>query len=308
MKLSYKLLSQPNMAKLNKVEMDTLLELVKNQNESGRINGVHYRDICAATGIAKQSFYNALYGLKIKDIISFEKDANNGFYNVLVKYNDFSNGHDSFKQGYINLQRKVFHQKAFKKLKAHEKYLVFILLKRTHENRSSFKMIPKNLYDKYCKLFNVTKRVVRSYLHSVRKFFSIGIVKGLYYITYKHSVFKPKLDKPERYYKDRAYINSVTKKLKIRGFTEHELDQVTELMHQYRNMCKESGTSIETVMLNAIYHSSKDKTQHQRNLDYKYINKLINRHLNKGEYIEEYNRPIASIKGNELERILLASN
>lgn len=288
--------------------MNLLLELCKNQDEHGYVNGVHYLGYSKKAHFVEQSFYNALTGLCEKGLVS-SLDSNDGYFNLKVKYNDFSDGINSYRRGYVDLKREIFHKKKWiEDLSSHEKLFVLLLRKYTHENHSSFKIKPNNFYKKFCELFGVTRRVIREYKKNICKFFSIGIKNGLYYITYLHSVFNPKLDHPERFYKDLAYIEFVVKKLKIRGSTEYEREQTANLMHQYKNMCNENGEDIKTVIINAIYHSTKDFKQKERHLNYKFLNNLINRHLNNGDYIEEYEKPFRSFKNQELERLLLANN
>lgn len=308
MKISYQLLSQPNMAKLTHCEMNLLLEFCKNQDEHGYIYGVHYLEYSKKAHFVEQSFYNALTGLCDKGIVNII-EVSDGYFNLKVKYNDFSDGIEAYKRGYVDLKREVFHKdKWIEGLSSHEKLFVLLLLKCTHENSSSFKIKPNNFYKKFCELFGVTKRVIREYKKHICKFFSMGIKNGLYYITYLHSVFNPKLEQPERFYKDLAYVEFIVKKLKVRGSSEYEREQTANLMHQYRNMCIEKGEEIKTVITNAIYHSTKEFKQKDRHLNFKFLNNLINRHLNNGDHIEEYERPISSLNERELERLLLANN
>lgn len=276
MKISFDLIEQPNMSKLTSCEFSMLLEFIKNQDEHGNVIGIHYTDVYRSADFNKQSFYNAIKGLKHKGFISYSSD--NGIYNVMVNYNDFSRGEESYSKGYINLQREVFHKKPFKKLSAHEKLLVLLLLKRTNENSKSksFKIKPENFYNKFSKILGVTKRVVREYKKNIKRFFSIGFKNGIFFITYKISVFEPKLAKSERYYKDSGYVKYIVRKLKIKGATDYEIDQTTELMHQYRKTCYANDTNIETVMFETVEESIKNtKTQKKRNLKYKLLNKLI---------------------------------
>ena len=307
MKLSHAVIDKTNMATLTPSGMKLFLHLAKRQDIQGNIVGVHHNEVTKYTGMVKQSFYNALYELKDKEIITYSKVSDGSYYNVKILDNDFSNGKKDFKRGYIDLSRSVFHKKSFKKLKSHEVYLMFQLMKRTHASRNAFKIMPKTFYDKYTKLFNVTKRVVRSYLHNIKKFFSIGIVRGLYFITYKHSVFKDKA-KPERYFRDKGTALSIIRQLKIKKYSEKELEEITELLYQYRNMCNEKNEKIETILLNVLWQINKDKQLKERKLDYKYANKLIHNHLVNGDEIEEFkphNRFKTMDDINKLELIML---
>ena len=106
-----------------------------------------------------------------------------GDYDIIILDNDFSYP-SSYQEGYVNLNRKVFSSPGFKKLRAKEKALLLLLLQRTHENRSSYQIGTKKFYEKYMALLGVTKHVLRGYLHSLKKFFSIGVKDGKYFITF----------------------------------------------------------------------------------------------------------------------------
>ena len=57
----------------------------------------------------------------------------------------------------------------------------------------------QKFYEVFTKLLHVTKRVIRCYLHSLRRFFSVGIKDGLYYITLLHSVFAQEEEKGKKH-------------------------------------------------------------------------------------------------------------
>ena len=179
-----KILSKLNT--LTSCAMDLFLEIVKMQDESGCARGVHNKDICKKTGMSKQSFYNALAELKDKGIITYEhgydEHMNKFDYCVTVVDNDFSY-EGALKEGYVSLQRSVFHKETFKQLKAKEKFLVLWFIHITNENTSPHSHGVKMFYEKYQKMLQVTKRVIRMDLHSIKKFFSIWIKDGIYHIT-----------------------------------------------------------------------------------------------------------------------------
>lgn len=251
MKVSYQLIRKPNMAKLSNVGMALLFHLFIRQDEKGKVKGVHYKDVVKDTGMCKQSFYNSMQELYEKGIIKKPEKIDDGsYYNIFIYDNDFSN--KDFDLGYVNLQCKTFHQKKFKNMKSHEKYLVLYFLMCTHENSSSFKIKPKTLYENLTKLFGITKRVVRSYIHSIREFFSVGIKNELYYITYKSSVWNEKTGKPERFYRDRSLVLYLKNKNKIKLASEQELDELAELVYQYRNIACQKGKNINNIFEKVI--------------------------------------------------------
>lgn len=279
MKIKYSVLDNDKFAKLTKRAVDLLLYLVKNQDDAGVVYGVHYSDVVKDTGMVKQSFYNALKELTEYNFIDYRQDKVNNCYKVVVLNNSFANKAEDYKEGYINLQRAIFHKKSFRELKAHEQYLVLIMLKSTHAKRGSFQIKPETFYNKYTKLFGVSRRVVRSYLHSIKKFFSIGLKNGLYYITYKTNEFKDKLNHPQRFYEDMAQIKKFVHKYKIRSTNENEVEQMADMIQQYRNKAKNKAEDLLKLIESAIWYTTKDILQKHRNLPFKYINQLLSEHF-----------------------------
>lgn len=135
----------PMLRNLTNKEMDFFLYIARYQDLAGNVPGVHNQDVCKHTGMCKQSFYTVLRSLQKKGIIEYRKCSEID-YDIHIVDNDFSYD-GAFQEGYINLHRKVFHRERFKKLKANEKYLLFELLKRTHENRSSFRIGTQKFYE-----------------------------------------------------------------------------------------------------------------------------------------------------------------
>ena len=169
MRIKYSIIGK--LANLTNVEWDFLLYIGRYQDRMGCVEGVYYRDVMRNTGMCKQSFYNALEGLETKKIISYCKNSEID-YDIRILDNEFPT-QESFKEGYIKLNRKIFRATKFLKLKAKEKFLTIEFLKITHENASSYQKQKDDFFDKYCRMLGVTRRVIRGYLHHLRKLFSM---------------------------------------------------------------------------------------------------------------------------------------
>lgn len=153
MRIKYSML--PKLQNLTNREMDFLLYIARYQDLAGNVPGVHNKDVCKHTGMCKQSFYTVMRSLEEKKIIKSVKRSEID-YDILILDNDFSYT-GAFQEGYVNLHRQIFHQKQFKTLKSNEKYLLMELLKRTHENSSSFQIRTKKLYEVFTKLLGVIR-------------------------------------------------------------------------------------------------------------------------------------------------------
>lgn len=242
MRIKYSLL--PKLRNLTNKEMDFFLCIAKVQDISGNIYGVHYKYICKKTGMCKQSFYNSLRSLSEKGIITYEKKTESD-YDIVILRNDFSYP-ESFKEGYVNLHRQVFHQKKFQKLKANEKYLLMELLKRTHENRSSYQVGVHNFYKIFREMLGVTSRVLRYYIHSLKEFFSIGIKDKKYYMTYRHSVFSPMQKQGVEEQEFEYFVATECRRNRLQS-TQQELADTANLLKQYRPMLKAEGKPLSTL-------------------------------------------------------------
>lgn len=278
MRIKYSLIEK--LKNLTSTEMDLFLYVAKYQRLNGFVAGVHNQDVCRATGMCKQSFYTAMRGLERKEIVKISRTSDID-YDFLILGNDFT-GDDAFKagcEGYIDLSRSIFHKKQFKQLKAKEKWLLLYFLHCTHDNSSSYRIGTGNFYKKFCTLLGVTKRMVRSYLHSLRAFFSVGIVKGIYYITYKRSVFNQKQGEQEKQ-EHEFFASALLRRNKIRKYNQEALAETAKLIKQYRGIAHDSGYNIFDVLEKAVRESIPDESKPKdRKLSYKYVHKLVRKTL-----------------------------
>lgn len=275
MKIKYTIIAKLN--HLSAKEMDLFFYLCRRMDQrTGYVEGVYYRHVMKHTGMCKQSFYNALRGLEEKAIITVEK-LSEVDYNVLILDNHFPNDAER-RKGYVKLNRKAFHSKAFSELKAHEKYMLLEFLKRTHENGHSFKINTENLYKNFKELLGVSKRVIQGYLHNLRKFFSIGIKDGKYYITYLHSVFRDESKNGKT--EENWFLEHLVKKECWRNhisYDEKSLADTAYLPIQYRSI-RDRNNMLQTLML-CIQKSVEDTERKERQLQMKYVHKLLRRAL-----------------------------
>lgn len=276
MKLKYSIISQLN--RLSAKEMDLLLYVLKYSDEAtGTTEGVYYLEVMKYTGMCKQSFYNALKGLSAKGIVIAEKGSDID-YNITVPGNAFPN-RDSYHEGYVNLNRKTFRGLCFRMLKAHEKYMLFEFLKVTHKNRGSYRKKVQDLYDKYEKALNVTRRVIRGYLHNLKAFFSIGIKGGIFYITYKATVFEPR---EEGRSEESQHLDFLIRKECHRNhilYNDTQIKDTANLIRQYRQWVDNTDVMVQIVML-CIRNSIQAIQRKDRTLLPAHVHKLVRIALN----------------------------
>lgn len=250
MQIKYRLLEK--LKNISSVEMDFLLYVARFQNLKGCVVGVHHKDVEEGADICKQSFYTAMRGLEGKGIIQVEKN-NQSDWDITILDNDFSY-EGAWHEGYVNLHRKVFHSPRFQELKAREKWMLMYFLKNTHENSSSYCIGTKNFYKKFKEELGVSFRVLRSYLHSLRHFFSIGIKKGLYYITYKHSIFEPRLSEGLENTWMKKFVMACCRRYRL-SFDRKEVSDTAFLLKQYRTEYEDDQGTIplgKAIQANAL--------------------------------------------------------
>lgn len=286
MKLKYALIEKLHI--LTRRELHLFLYICQIQNDyTGTVDGLHYRDVVGFTGMCKQSVYNSLRSLEDKGMIDVSRSSKIDF-DICIPGNAFPD-RDALKEGYVNLNRKAFRTAMFRKLKAHEIYLLLEFLKCTHEGSSSMVRNVEDLYDRMQKLLGVTERVIRSYLHSMRQFFSIGIKNGKYYITYLHSAFK--LPKPGE---EKAEIDWYREHIVEEGcrrsrtaYTEKAFDDVKGLLRTYK---PDEYQGIGQRLMESIAKSVEGIRQKERSLNPKYVHKLLREALGLPESEESRRR------------------
>lgn len=270
MRLPIKLIEKLN--NLTNCEMNMYLWLCENQNDNGAVSGIRPSDFLDI--MSKQSFYNALKGLTDKGLIRLGLRKKRHEYKISL--NEVTIVGDEWKEGYINLNKKLFQCEDFKKLKSREKYLMLLFYVKTSVavtpsgNKAVHSIEKDTFYEKYSKLLNRSKRRIMEYMHSLKKFFNINIklrkrtrkhqeetVKeykiGRNRNTYSLDV---KEDKNGRVKHRRQHVMAMVRKYNLKGVTEEFINDVIGL---YKNHIKNyTEARIDRAMEWAIRTHSKE--------------------------------------------------
>ena len=270
MRLPIKLIEKLN--NLTNCEMNMYLWLCENQNDNGAVSGVRPSDFLDI--MSKQSFYNALNGLNDKGLIRLGLRKKRHEYKISL--NEVTIVGDEWKEGYINLNKKLFQCEDFKKLKSREKYLMLLFYVKTSvavtpSGTKAVHSIEKDtFYEKYSKLLNRSKRRIMEYMHSLKKFFNINIklrkrtrkhqeetVKeykiGRNRNTYSLDV---KEDKNGRVKHRRQHVMAMVRKYNLKGVTEEFINDVIGL--DKNHIKKYTEARIDRAMEWAIRTHSKE--------------------------------------------------
>lgn len=224
--------------RLTGAEINFILYISHFQDDSGRVPGVHYKDVCAGINISPQTFYEAMRGLREKGLIETEKN-HYGDWDVRIAGNDFSY-EGAFQEGYISTKHGMFHDPEFYGLKAGEKLLAMHLLKIAGAGNGRCRRGVDKLYQKFMALLGVTRRVIQGYLGSLRKFFSIGIKDHQYWITPLKRAYKDAPPTDMDLYA--AHLaGTACRRNRIKAYTEQEFRDAAELVPQYAEQLKKAS-------------------------------------------------------------------
>lgn len=149
-------------AKVSKSEIAFILHIACDQDESGRIYSVYYKDVCEALDISVQKFYDILTSLSEKKLICYEKQNPADFVVYLVG-NDFRQ--KDFSVGYLNVASKDFRNSKFVRLKAGAQ-LLYLYTQRFTAGKHMF---VQKFYDDFCEMFHVTRKTLQIYLQQLKE-------------------------------------------------------------------------------------------------------------------------------------------
>lgn len=250
-KISNEIVDKLIAVKATSKEIDFIIHISHFQNDDGCIEGVHYKEVCRETKMSYQGFYDTKQSLTDKKIISSTKE-NRIDHDITILNNVFKNEEDN-KRGYVSTAHRIFQSENFHKLKAGAKLLAMKLMMMTRAGKNQYRIGTAKFYEEYTKLFNVSKRVMRTYLMELKSFFSIGIREGIYYIQPKNAVYKERGDKTDKEIYVEHQVDACCRRNRINVLSQRNRQDVCNLAsHQYWVEAKEQGLDIVGVLKTAI--------------------------------------------------------
>lgn len=269
---------------LTSAEVNFITYISHFQDDTGRIVGIYYKDICNALNLSYQGFYDTLHGLVNKEIIYAKKNFHSD-WDIEIVGNNF----EKFKESYINMGHVIFHKEEFLALKANEKMLAMLFIQYAganskiinKENSGKYFIGVAKFYEMYASLFSVSKRIIQRYLHALKQFFSIGIKDKKYFITPLIKVYKKEYDTT-----DMEYLTEHIKRVACRRdkvdcskASSSDIQETFKLVKQYE---KEMKNKVVDFFLNAFGRSikiqnekCKAKKDWKRVIKPKFIHKLM---------------------------------
>lgn len=191
-KLNYEIIEKLIKTNATKNEINLLTYIAQFQDEYGRIRGAHYKDTCKNINCSIQGFYDALYGLEDKEIISITHKTND--FDIIIKNNNAACT-NNFEHGYIPLSMNVFKTEEYKRLPSKAKLLLMILVredailkKKTKQKSDSLIRNRENFLNRFTGKkgeLRVSSKTIRHYLNMLKFALNLYFEDGKWFITFK---------------------------------------------------------------------------------------------------------------------------
>ncbi len=249
MKLKLSIFEKLIALSMTRTELDLFLLCLRYQDDTGRVVGLHHREICQEGNMCEQSFYDALRSLEEKYLISYKRV--NGDYDIMITDNNFSD--KKFKGQYINLYHGLFETKEFWGLSVNEKLIALDLFRQCQAGTGRKIIGKKKFYDKYMELFRVCKKTISKYITHLRKIFRFTLNTKNYHILLLDFV-KPALNAAEMY-RQRIARTLIRRSRAIS--TSESFNDMVQLLKQYHNNIKNIVDVLGVAMKAAV---KKEKT------------------------------------------------
>ncbi|MBA4688594.1 MAG: MarR family transcriptional regulator [Candidatus Galacturonibacter soehngenii] len=291
-------------------EINVYLRLFKMQNKDNYIQGVYWREIVDYLNISKSGYYYSITELERKGYIERVK-LNRMDTDIIVKDHDLKTLLTNLKnktnhEKYINLNMNVFNDKEFYKLKANEKRLILLLIKRlTGQNEGKLSYNPGNEFEVYAKELGVDKlpegvdeknnpyRCIKKYFNNIRKWIHVsddiiinGKVKHIVTLLKNTTKLPKRLFTQSRGLKEtniyaeydcqEHILKTFLRRNKIQ-YDDQNLADTTWLIRQYKNRFKRTTEDIYTYIKSAIFTSLEETVELTSQVVHKILINIANR-------------------------------
>lgn len=272
MNIKFSVLENLIKAKLSTKEIDLFLMLIKYQDLSGKVTGIHHKEVCEECHMCEQSFYSGLRVLQDKQLIRMSRISQD--YDIEIGGNNFTDR--NFKVGYIKTNDPMFATKEFKVLTGNEKLLVLDMFKQCRAAAFCSKTIGKQEFvKKYSELFGVCKKTIRRYLTHIRTLFDVRLKDKLYHFYIKK--VDSRTAPAAQIFRERFVKMCVRRG---RGLASSEtLQDIAELAVQYQKSVTNVFMTLQEAILSAL--------QQNKNLQPALVHSLFLDNLKRAEHIPQ---------------------
>lgn len=277
-KLKYTIINRILNEQLSGVEIDILLYIARYQDETGKVSGVYYQDIVSATFNHKTQIYRAIKNLENKKFILREKN-NRYDMDITILDNDFT-GKNFRGNGYMRVNKKIFLNGDFFRMKAKEKILTLQLIKNCNSAANDTYTVRRTKFlEMYRDIFGVQIRSLGNYIKTLKKYFNFYLKNGIYHIK----CLKTKVEWNEREElppsdREMVYTQEVNKALRrnrMNGNTD-EKRELRTILNQYSDKQNPLIVDLTEIIKKAITMSNEIENK----LNIKLIHKLVRETVN----------------------------
>lgn len=274
-----------NMAKQNitNKEFNFILYVAQYQNDYGVAKGIYYKDICDAMKISFQGFYDCKKSLEDKGIILAVK-KNYTDWDITIINNSFA-GKENYGRGYVSVHCNMVRSEEYLKCRVGAKLLALLLMRDwkifySQTSKRSYPILKTTFIDKYRLLFNVSKRILRSYLGELKNILDIYLENGRkYYITFKKIMLEGDRSESENEEFREHTIRTSCRRNRIKNVSKQEIKEIkTVLCQHHREICKTLTFDLNDILhesLSIINSSIVNPSRWIRKINVPLIHKLI---------------------------------
>lgn len=294
-KLKLNVLEEMFRNNLTNKEINFILHIAKYQDDRGCIEGIYYKDVCEATHMSSQKFYDSMRSLEEKGIIAVTKNDYTD-WDITICNNDFSYyTQEDYEEGrvspYINVNHALFSNEKFLNLKAGAKMMAIdlyriIVTSKEVSQKNTYIVGVSRLYEKYKKLLHMELRAIQNYMHDLKEIFGVYVRAGLFYISL-NAHYKAKKQKKETEAYNEHLIETSCRRNRIKWYDAKDKKDTAKLLSQYRLPLKTAYAQEPTLTIQNIIQESLEIINGQqanihkwrRELQPKLVHKLLREKL-----------------------------
>ncbi len=262
-------------------ELNMILWLSKNADDSGTVRGVYYRAYAKELSICNSQFYNLLKSLKEKGYIFCEKEYKDDIDITLLDNCFLTSGEDDEPlpdyRDYLNLNMEIFSDMDFYSKRVYAKKLILAIIVKTINDKARRKKfyrktysktfyVPANEFKVYKDKLHVSMRMIKKYFKEIEKWVSSyndsvytekdilsirekDLSRPYVYLSSRHGMEHKQ--KPDRFDSDVTYIKMLCRRGNI-DYDNVSIDDAAILITQYNNRATALKKNIRSIFEKAL--------------------------------------------------------
>lgn len=273
-----------NRPRIAGAEISVLFYIARFQDNTGKIEGIYYKDIMEHTGYSRSQVYLALKNLEKLGYIKRSKSDYSDM-DLIICDNDFSD--KRFHRGYVKVNKKIFTSGKFFGFSGY--FQIIFLEFLINSSSGHYKVKAEHFFQLYQERFGITKQTLRNYITKLRAFFHIYLKNGIYFIKqYKGKVSgteaeqRADIEHTERKQLHRLQVKKALRRNKVEQVTHKLQEDLMTLLRQYSEADNKVPFDLNAIIRRTLEMMNNEKRILDRVINIKLVHKLI-RQTVKGE-------------------------